>query len=82
MHVQFVGLASHLKVVHVAQVVVFYVFGEVEHDIVACSQDTVFRLGSAENHRPTSVLDSVEHLRLIGDEVVSVSAEDYGAKVV
>ena len=82
LHSRLVGLAHHLEVGGGLQVVVLYVFREVEDDVVAGAQDAVLGLGCAEELRAARVLHAGEHLRLRGEERISVPAEEHGAKVV
>ena len=77
-----VGLAHHLEVGGGLQVVVFYVLREVEHDVVACPYDAALRLWCAEELRTARVFHTAQHLRLAGQEGITVSAEQHSPEVV
>ena len=77
-----VGFALHLKVGGGLQVVVFDVFGEVEDDVVASTQHTVFRFGVAEELWTAGVFHTCEHFRGIGQEGVAIATEEHGSKVI
>ena len=56
--------------------------GEVEHDIVAGTDDTVLRVWLSEELRTAGVLHAGEHLRVVGKEGIAVATEEARPEVV